>query len=98
MAAAPSTRYAPPFRLIGVHLAIGVAGLVAFATALVVAARGLAGCYVQPRVLALTHLCVLGWLMPITLGALHQLVPVVFERPLWSTRIPYVGLAMFVCG
>ena len=81
MAAPPGPRYAPPFLLVGVHVAIGVAGMVAFAAALVVAAPGLAGFYVQPRVLALTHLCVLGWLMPITLGALHQLVPVVFELP-----------------
>lgn len=98
MAAGPATRYAPPFALVGAHFAVGVAGLLAFAAALVASARGLTGFYVQPRVLALTHLCVLGWLMPITLGALHQLVPVVFERPLRSTRLPYLGLAMFAGG
>jgi hypothetical protein len=94
----PATRYAPPLRLVAAHFAVGVAGLLVFAWALVVSARGLTGFYFQPRVLALTHLCVLGWLMPITLGALHQLVPVVFERPLVSTRLPYLGLALFAGG
>lgn len=98
MRAGLGTRYAPPFRLVGVHLVVGVAGMLVFAAALATSARSLEGHYFQPRVLALTHLCVLGWLMPITLGALHQLVPVVFERPLASTWLPYVGLALFASG
>jgi hypothetical protein len=91
-------RYAPPFRLVGAHFAAGIAGLLVFAAALLASARGLEGHFFQARVLALTHLCVLGWLMPITLGALHQLVPVVFERPLLSARLPYLGLACLVAG
>jgi hypothetical protein len=98
VSAGPSTRYAPPFALVGTHFVIGIAGMLAFAVALAVSARDLEGHFFQARVLALTHLCVLGWLMPITLGALHQLVPVVFERPLLSTRLPYLGLALFVSG
>lgn len=98
MSAGLGTKYAPPFRLVGVHFAAGVVGLLVFAAALVASARTLDGHFFQARVLALTHLCVLGWLMPITLGALHQLIPVVFERPLLSTKLPYLALAIFLSG
>lgn len=98
MSAGLGTKYAPPFRLVGVHIAAGVVGLLVFAAALVASAMSLDGHFFQARVLALTHLCVLGWLMPITLGALHQLIPVVFERPLVSTKLPYVALVIFLSG
>ncbi|MFO0983520.1 MAG: hypothetical protein U1E76_17610 [Planctomycetota bacterium] len=56
------------------------------------------GHFFQPALLGLTHLAVLGWLLPITLGALHQLVPVVFEAPIRSERAAWIALTSYVVG
>ena len=81
-----ATRHAPSWRLIQAHFGLGVAGLLAFSAALAVCAPSLQGFFFQPALLGLVHLCVLGWLMPIAIGALHQLVPVVFEVPVRSEQ------------
>ena len=55
------------------------------------------GHYFTPKLLAFTHLAVLGWISMIILGALYQLVPVVMEVKLYSeilAKITFVLLAM----
>lgn len=93
-----ATQYAPSLRLVTAHFALGIVGFAAFSLALVVRASSVQGHFFQPQLLGLTHLCVLGWLMPITLGALHQLIPVVFEVRVRSERVPYVALAIYGIG
>ncbi|HUJ29213.1 MAG TPA: hypothetical protein VLW85_24505 [Myxococcales bacterium] len=92
------TRHAPSWRLIQAHFGLGVAGLIAFAAALAVCAPSLQGFFFQPVLLGLVHLCVLGWLMPIAIGALHQLVPVVFQVPVRSERLAWAAFALYVVG
>ena len=92
------TRYAPSFRLILAHFGLGLIGLLLFSAALVWRADGVDGHYFQPTLLGLVHLCVLGWLLPIAFGALHQLVPVVFEVPVRSERVAWVALGLYVIG
>ncbi|MGZ6143438.1 MAG: hypothetical protein ACXWLM_08865 [Myxococcales bacterium] len=93
-----ATRHAPSWRLIQAHFGLGVAGLLAFAAALLVFAPSLSGFFFQPTLLGLVHLCVLGWLMPIAIGALHQLVPVVFEVPVRSERLAWTAFALYLAG
>ncbi|WP_373045359.1 hypothetical protein [Vulgatibacter sp.] len=93
-----ATGFAPSFRLIQAHFWLGLAGLCLFAAGLVFVAPTLEGHFFQPRLLGLVHLCVLGWLLPIALGAMHQLVPVVFEVPVRSERIAWVALFLFAAG
>ncbi len=93
-----ATRYAPSFRLIVAHFGLGLLGLLLFSAALVWRAGALAGHYFQPTLLGLVHLCVLGWLVPVAVGALHQLVPVVFEVPVRSERAAWVAFALYVPG
>ncbi len=90
-----ATQYAPSFRLIQAHFGLGVLGLLAFSTALLVRAPEVQGYFFQPVLLGLVHLCVLGFLMPIAIGALHQLVPVVFEVPVRSEGLAWAGLALY---
>lgn len=90
-----ATRYAPSFRLIEAHFGLGLVGLVTFSTALLVRATEVQGFFFQPLLLGLVHLCVLGWLMPIAMGALHQLVPVVFEVPVRSERLAWVAFGLY---
>lgn len=98
MDAGLSTRHAPSLRLVLAHFAVGGAGLVTFAVLLAASALTLTGPFFQGRMLGLVHLCVLGWLLPVTLGALHQLVPVLFAAPLRSERWAWLGLALYVPG
>lgn len=93
-----ATRHAPSWRLIQAHFGLGVAGLLAFALALVAYAPAIEGFFFQPALLGLVHLCVLGWLMPIAIGALHQLVPVVFEVPVRSERVAWTAFALYLLG
>lgn len=93
-----ATRHAPSWRLIQAHFGLGVAGMVAFSVALTACAPSLQGFFFQPTLLGLVHLCVLGWLMPIAIGALHQLVPVVFEVPVRSERLAFLAFALYAVG
>lgn len=93
-----ATRYAPSFSLVRAHFAMGIAGSVIFAAAVLLAAWQFEGHHFQAKYLGLVHLCVLGWLLPIAFGALLQLVPVLFEVPLASERQAWVALALYVLG
>ncbi|HVY61779.1 MAG TPA: hypothetical protein VHF22_09010, partial [Planctomycetota bacterium] len=97
---APSlaTRNSPPFRLVQAHLVLGLLGMVLFAAGLVWKADALRGHFFQPALLALVHLCVLGWLMPIAIGALHQLVPVVFDVPARGGALVWTALVLYGVG
>lgn len=92
------TRYAPSFRLVSACFAAGLAGQIVFTVVLALRAGDLGGHFFQAPLLGLVHLCVLGWLLPITVGALHQLVPVVFEAPLASEKAVWAGMALYLPG
>jgi len=98
MNASLATRHAPSFPLIRAHFALGLAGACLFGAGLVAVAPALQGHFFQPQLLGLVHLCVLGWLLPIAVGAMHQLVPVVFEVPVRSERAAWCALALHVTG
>ncbi len=55
----------------------------------------LLGPYFSGKMLAITHLAVLGWSTMIVLGALYQLVPVVFETGLFSEKLAGITFWLF---
>ncbi len=55
----------------------------------------LLGAYFAGKMLAITHLAVLGWSTMIVLGALYQLVPVVFAAGLFSEKLASVTFWSF---
>jgi hypothetical protein len=88
----------PSFRLVETHFRLGLAGLCAFGVALVATSGALEGYFFQPVLLGLVHLCALGWLLPIALGALIQLIPVVCDAPVYSERLAWGALVLYVAG
>jgi hypothetical protein len=54
--------------------------------------------YFQPRLLAITHLAILGWGTMMIFGASNQLIPVIAEQKLHSERIPIIVLAFKMTG
>lgn len=93
-----ATQHSPSFRLIQAHFGLGLLGMLAFSAALTWRAAALEGHFFQPTLLGMVHLCVLGWLLPIAMGALHQLIPVVFEVPVRSERLAWLAFALYVPG
>ncbi|WP_207532517.1 hypothetical protein [Desertivirga arenae] len=58
----------------------------------------LSGHYFNPRILAITHMAALGWGTTIVFGASYQLIPVIFEKDLYSYRLPWVSFITFIAG
>ncbi|MBP6687902.1 MAG: cytochrome C oxidase subunit I, partial [Lacibacter sp.] len=56
------------------------------------------GHYFQPKVLAITHAAALGWGTMIIFGALYQLLPVILETALYSTKLSWFSFGFFVPG
>lgn len=54
--------------------------------------------YFHPHILAITHIMALGWGTMIILGASHQLVPVLIERSLYSTKLAYASFILAAIG
>lgn len=54
--------------------------------------------YFHPHTLAITHIMALGWGTMIILGASHQLVPVLIEGSLYSTRLAYASFILAAAG
>ncbi len=92
------TSHSPSFSLVRAHFVFGIVGMGAFAAALLATAPALTGHHFQPLMLGLVHLCVLGWLLPIAIGAMHQLIPVLFEVPVRSERLAWVALGTYGLG
>lgn len=96
--AMPSFQMAPSFRLVGLYLGTGIAAFLALCALLVFYSSGLQGEFFQGRILALTHLTVLGWVSMVIFGALFQMVPVVFEARLYSEKSAFLQYALFLPG
>ncbi len=58
----------------------------------------LMGHHFQPKVIALTHLMALGWATMIILGASHQLIPVLIETSLYSTKLAIATFILAATG
>ncbi|MBS1533058.1 MAG: hypothetical protein JSU01_22345 [Bacteroidetes bacterium] len=57
-----------------------------------------AGHYFQPRILAITHMAVLGWGTCMIFGACYQLIPVILETELYSTGLAWASWGTLLPG
>jgi hypothetical protein len=87
--------------LSGVTVPHYVTGAIAFLVScflLMLSSTSLLGHYFQPKLLAITHLLVLGWGTMIIFGALYQLIPVILDVNLWSRKLAYTAYVLFTSG
>lgn len=89
---------APGASLVLVHFFAGGICLLAAVLLLTLFPEMLSGHYFSPKLLAVTHLLVLGWITMIIFGALYQLVPVIFEVKLFSERLGYAAFGFLLSG
>ena len=88
-----------PFWLPASHFAAGLFSLTAAALLLPTAVADLvAGRFLQPRLVAITHLITLGWLTLSIMGALCQLFPVVLGTPLRWIKLAAFTLVLYLPG
>lgn len=54
--------------------------------------------YFNPKILAITHLFILGWATMVIFGASNQLMPVLTDSKLYSERLPVYVLGLMLSG
>ena len=60
--------------------------------------NNLGGHYFQPHLLALVHTAALGWVTMIIFGACYQLLPVIFEHDLYSSKLAFISYLFLLSG
>lgn len=80
------------------HFAFAAVAFLALTILLCFSGEALQGHYFHPKLLALTHLAVLGWATMIIFGALYQLLPVMLQVPLYSSRLALATFGFLASG
>lgn len=89
----------PPFPVIRAHFLTAFLWAVAGGVGLTLLAPVLAdGTFLDPRLLALTHLFTLGWLTTLITGVLYQIFPALLGVNLRSTRVARWSLVAHTAG
>ncbi len=78
---------APHPSVIKPHFIFGSVALLVLSVMIILADTTILGPYFDSKMLAITHMAVLGWATMIVFGALYQLIPVVFETSLFSEKL-----------
>jgi len=86
------------YRLIVAHYLISGICFAMLAVLLLTLCGNFPSHYFAPGTLAITHLAALGWGTLIIFGACYQLLPVLLECDLYSTKLPWIVLALFLPG
>lgn len=78
---------APDASVVKPHFIFGSLALFVLSIMIIMADSNLLGSYFDNKIVAITHMAVLGWAIMIVFGALYQLIPVVFETSLYSEKL-----------
>ena len=81
---------APDSSVVKPHFIFGALSLLILSLMLILADTNLLSSYFNNKIVAITHMAVLGWATNIVFGALYQLIPVVFETSLFSEKLAKV--------
>jgi len=81
---------APDVNVVKPHFIFAAIALLVLSVMVILADTALLGPYFESKIVAITHMAVLGWAIMIVFGALYQLVPVVFETSLYSEKLAVV--------
>ncbi|MEN8186207.1 MAG: hypothetical protein ABFR05_03640 [Bacteroidota bacterium] len=78
---------APDASVVKPHFIFGAIAFLILSVMILLADSTLLGAYFDSKIIAITHMAVLGWAIMIVFGALYQLIPVVFETSLFSEKL-----------
>jgi hypothetical protein len=89
---------APDVSVVKPHFIFGSIALLILSVMIILADTNLLEAYFNNKIIAITHMAVLGWASMIVFGALYQLIPVVFETSLYSEKLAKFTFWMFGSG
>ena len=78
---------APDPSVVKPHFVFGSISLFVLSVMIILADSSLLEAYFNTKIVAITHMAVLGWAIMIVFGALYQLIPVVFETSLYNEKL-----------
>ena len=90
------TANAPSPKIVIPHFVAGGIAFFVVAILLALSTTELLTAYYNNKLIAITHIVILGWASMIVFGALYQLIPVVYETSLYSEKLAKVTFWMFL--
>ena len=81
------TNNSPHSSVVIPHFIFGGLCFLIVAVLIILAHTNILEAYFNSKIIAITHMAVLGWATMIVFGALYQLIPVVFETSLYSEKL-----------
>ena len=90
------TAHAPSSKIVIPHFIAGGIAFIFVAVLLAISTPELLTTYYHNKLVAITHIAVLGWASMMVLGALYQLIPVVYETSLFSEKLARITFWMFL--
>lgn len=90
--------YSPPFRVVAKYFIAAIVSFVVLNLVLTLSYKDISGHHFQPKILSITHITALGFIMMIIFGAMFQLVPVVLEVKLFSTILAEIQFWIYSAG
>lgn len=90
------TANAPSSKIVIPHFVAGGIAFVVVTILLASSTSELLSSYSSNRLIAITHILILGWASMVVFGALYQLIPVVYETSLYSEKLAKITFWMFV--
>ena len=89
------TANAPSSKIVIPHFLAGGLAFLVVAVLLLGSIPELQSAYYNNKLLAITHIAVLGWASMMVFGALYQLIPVVYETSLYSEKLASITFWLF---
>lgn len=86
------------YKLVLLHYLIAGLCFLLLALLFLFSINDLSGHYFNPHLLAITHLAALGWGTLSIMGACYQLLPVLLETSLYSSKLPWLTFILFIPG
>ena len=90
------TANAPSSKIVIPHFIAGGIAFILVAVLLFFSSAELLTVYYNNKLIAITHIAILGWASMIVFGALYQLIPVVYETSLYSEKLAIITFWLFL--
>jgi len=90
------TANAPSAKIVIPHFVAGAFAFLVVAVLLLISNQELLTAYYDNKLIAITHISVLGWASMMVFGALYQLIPVVYETSLYSEKLAKITFVLFL--
>ena len=90
------TANAPSSKIVVPHFIAGGISFLIVAILLAISAPELLLAYYNNKLIAITHIIILGWASMMVFGALYQLIPVVYETSLYSEKLSQITFWLFI--